>query len=102
MRVNFSELICIRGKRGYVQVVTETESLIIMNSLNEIVDLLPDHLFCGIHHSYIMAVNRIKAFDNEKVCLYGQPKRKEFSGGLVRIKELLVGAHYRKNLKKSI
>lgn len=73
-----------------------------MNNLSEIIDLLPEHLFCRIHHSYIVAVNRIKEFDNEKVYLYEQPEGKEFRGGLARAKELPVGAHYRKNLKKSI
>lgn len=102
VRVNFEELICIRGKRGYVQVVTETQSYIIMNNLSEFVDLLPEHLFCRIHHSFIVAVNRIKAFDNDFVYLYGEPEGKTFKPGLACSKELPVGAFYRKNLKRSI
>jgi|GEM_PF-2495192 len=102
VRVNFSELICIRGKRGYIQIVTETETFITLNKLNEIIACLPKHLFCRIHHSYIVAVSRIKAFDNAKVYLYGETGGKKFRPGLARARELPVGAHCRRNINESV
>lgn len=102
VRINFTELICIRGKRGYIQIVTETESYITLNKLNEIIDHLPKNLFCRIHHSYIVAVNRIKSFDDGKVYLYGEPRGMAYRAGLAKAKELPVGAFYRKRLKETI
>jgi DNA-binding LytR/AlgR family response regulator len=102
VRINYSELICIRGKRGYILIVTETDSFIVLNKLNEIIDHLPKSLFCRIHHSYIVSVKRIKSFDNSKVYLYGEPQGKNYREGLAKALELPVGAFYRKHIRETL
>jgi hypothetical protein len=74
-----------------------------MNTLTEIKKFLPDELFCRIHHSFIVALWRIKEFDRTYVELYEAPSEEPYKQGLARITRLPVGQlGYRNNFRKSV
>jgi DNA-binding LytR/AlgR family response regulator len=101
-KVNYSELIFVRSRRAYMQVVTENKTYLVLNRMELVQQYLPKHLFCRIHKSYIVALERVKAFDNFKVLLYSPPEGKVYRPGMARMKELPIGEHFRKGLRESV
>ena len=101
-KVKFSKLILVRGRRGYMQLVTESKTYLVLNNMSVVQEHLPAALFCRIHRSYIVAIGRIRAFDNHKVCLCEPPEGRLYNPGLARVKELPVGYRYRQGLRESV
>lgn len=101
-KILFSELLFVKGMRGYMQVVTETQVYFVLNTIEEVQKYLPKELFCRIHKSYIVAIRLIESFDLNKVYLAAAPEGKEYVAGLARTKVLPVGKSFRKNLRNHI
>jgi hypothetical protein len=101
-KVKFSELILVRGRRGYMQLVTENKTYLVLNKMSTVQEHLPAALFCRIHRSYIVAIERIRAFDNHTVYLHEPPPGKLYNPGLARVKELPLGYHFRQGLRGSV
>jgi DNA-binding LytR/AlgR family response regulator len=101
-QVNFSDIIYVKAKKGYIQIVTEQKTYLIMNTMAVIQKYLPDELFCRIHHSFIVALSRVKAFDRLWVWLHEAPEDQPYKLGLARVTELPVGFRYRSKLRASV
>ena len=101
-QINFSDIIYIKGKKGYIQIVTEQRTYLIMNTLTVVLNHLPPDQFTRIHHSYIVSLSRMKAFDRLWVWLHDMPEDTAFRPGLARVKELPVGFKYRSKLRQSV
>lgn len=100
-KICFSEIIYVRGMRGYAQLVTEAQTYFVLNTMDEIQKHLPKNLFCRVHRSYIVCLARIRAFDNTKICLCSSSaggKSSEVPGK----NELPVGRAYRNELRRSV
>ena len=63
----------IEANKNYVRIITDASSYVIHATLNTIEQQLPPNLFCKIHRSYIVAVNKIVAFDPVRVPEVGAP-----------------------------
>lgn len=102
-QIRFADILYIKGKSGYIQIVCEQQTVLVMNTLTEIKKLLPPELFCRIHHSYIVALERVQYFDRTYVELYEAPEDKPYKMGLARINRLPVGQlNYRNGFRKSV
>jgi DNA-binding LytR/AlgR family response regulator len=101
-KVKFSELIFVKAMRGYMRIVTEEKTYLVLNRMELIQQYLPEELFCRIHRSFIVSLERVKAFDNFKVWLYPAPDGKLYRLGLARLQELPLGKHFRKAIRESI
>ena len=101
-KINFSELIFVKARRGYMQVVTESKTYLVLNRMELVQKYLPKELFCRIHRSYVVGLEKVKAFDNFKVWLYPPPEGKIYRPGLARLQELPLGKHFRKTIRESI
>jgi hypothetical protein len=101
-QINFNDIIYIKGKKGYIQIVTEQRTFLIMNTLASVVNYLPPDQFARIHHSYIVSLSRMKAFDRLCVWLHDMPEDKPYRPGLARVKELPVGFAYRGKLRQAV
>jgi len=101
-KVKFSELIMVRGRRGYMQLVTENKTHLVLNSMTVVQKHLPASLYCRIHRSYIVTIERIRAFDNHKVYLCEPPEGELYNPSLARLKELPLGYHFRQVLRASV
>lgn len=67
LSVPFEEIRFIEACKNYVHIVTPRQTLLAHTSLNGLQKHLPESLFCRIHRSYIVALNKISAFDHEYV-----------------------------------
>ena len=101
-QIRFADVLYIKAKRGYMQVVTEQRTFLVLNTLSELMKILPAELFCRIHHSYIVSIERVKEFDRTYVKLHEAPPDKPYKQGLARISELPMGFAYRSNFLKSV
>lgn len=68
-RLELEEIEYIEAKKNYIRIVTEKDSYFIHLTLRQIEEQLPINLFCKIHRSFIVAINKIVCFDHELVQL---------------------------------
>lgn len=102
-QIRFDDILYIKARNGYIQIVCEQQTVLVMNTLTEVKKILPTELFCRIHHSYIVALERVKYFDRTYVELYEAPPDKPYKMGLARINRLPVGQlNYRNGFRKSV
>ena len=100
-RINFSELVYVKGMRGYSQVVTDSSIYFVLNSMEEIQKHLPENMFCRVHRSFIVCINRIRAFDTNKIFL-STPSESDKNAGFNLRTELPVGRAFQKKLRNSV
>lgn len=97
-QVNFQDILYIKAKLNYIQIVTEQKTILVMNSLTMISKHLPKELFCRIHNSFIVSLWHVMAFDRNFVYLYEMPG----AVGLAKAKKLSIGHRHRFELPASI
>lgn len=100
-KVSFAQLIFIRSRRNYMQMVTESKTYLVLTRMSIVKNYLPKELFCRIHKSYFVSLDRVKAFDNFTVWLQQPPEGRPFFG-LAQTKELPLGKYYRKSLREAV
>jgi two-component system, LytTR family, response regulator len=71
VKIYFSEILYIESQKEYIKIVTRDHSYLTKMSTHEIEDLLPESLFKRIHRSFIIAVNKVRAFNSEMVEIEG-------------------------------
>lgn len=69
IRVAFKDILYVFSRQNYVQVVTLDKSYVILNTMKQMESALPENQFCRIHRSFIVSVDHITSFDNERVFL---------------------------------
>lgn len=69
VKVSFGEIIYVEGWRNYCKVVTPKKTFVILVTMKQVEEFLPASMFCRIHKSWIVALERIVSFDNEVVFL---------------------------------
>jgi DNA-binding LytR/AlgR family response regulator len=73
IKVNYNEILYIESMKDYVRVVREKDKpILVKQSISSVEDSLPAHLFMRIHRSYIVSLQKIKAFTNHDVEIGGK------------------------------
>ena len=71
-KIRLSDIRYIEGLKEYVSYYTETERIIILQSLKSLEELLPSNQFIRIHKSYIASIERIRSVENNKIVIGDQ------------------------------
>lgn len=71
VRVMFSDILYVESQKEYVKIVTTGEVFFPRMGTHEIESLLPGDRFARIHRSYIVALDKIRAFTAESVEIPG-------------------------------
>lgn len=71
VKVVFSDILYIESQKEYVSIVTANKSYLTKMTTREIEELLPKSLFCRIHRSFIIAINKVGWFNSEMVEING-------------------------------
>ena len=66
-RVLIDDIYYIEASGHYIRIVTEHGCFVAHLKLSQIEELIPRDLFCRIHRSYIVAIDKIHSFDHEQV-----------------------------------
>lgn len=89
VQIKFSEVIYGEGRGNFVKLICEKRSYLVPGMMNEVCDALPKNLFCRVHRSYLVAIERVIEFDKESLLL---------DKGMM----LPLSNHYGKDFKKRI
>lgn len=84
-KVQFSEILFIKGLNNYICVHTLENRIITYMNLKDIIDVLPKKIFCQVHRSYIVSMQHIKLLEGNslKVDSYVIPVSQSYKGDLL-------------------
>lgn len=92
-KIFFHEVLYIKGRKNYCEFITATKNkFIIYGTIGVLESQLPENLFCRIHRSYIIAIDKIESFDHNFVFI-GKEKIPLNKQGFNKIRErsLIIG-----------
>ena len=73
IKVNYNDILYIESMKDYIRVVRENDKpMLVKQSITSVEDSLPSHLFMRIHRSFIVSLQKIKAFTNHDVEIGGK------------------------------
>ncbi|MDR7372257.1 LytTR family DNA-binding domain-containing protein [Flavobacterium aquidurense] len=67
MKINIDEILFIEGMKEYIKVVTPDKTYITHKSLTSLSEELPAERFLRIHKSYVIALNKVKSIEGNRV-----------------------------------
>lgn len=102
VKIKFAELIFVRARANYMQLVTETKTYLILAKMDMIKRYLPKDRFCRIHRSYFVALDRVQSYDDFTIWLTEPDKNREYRPGLACTKSLPLSDNFRKSFKQSV
>lgn len=83
-RINYEDILFVESIKDYVNIKTEDQEYIVLDTLKSMERQLSEKFFVRIHKSFIVNISQIRSFDSKKVIL---------SSG----REIPVGESYRNN-----
>ena len=66
-KIMIGDILYIEGMRDYLRIHTANKKIMTLQSFNELEQLLPAHLVCRVHKSYMIAINKIDAIERGRI-----------------------------------
>ncbi len=63
IKIDCAEIIYIEAVKNYVRIVMKGKKYILLACMHELEEMLSKTLFCRIHRSYIVSLERVSSFD---------------------------------------
>lgn len=67
IKINIDEILFVEGMKEYIKVITLDKTYITHKSLTALSDELPADRFMRIHKSYMIAVNKVKSIEGNRI-----------------------------------
>ncbi|MET0946663.1 MAG: LytTR family DNA-binding domain-containing protein [Flavobacterium sp.] len=67
MKINIEEILFVEGMKEYIKIVTPDKTYITHKSLTSLSEELPADRFLRIHKSYVIALNKVKSIEGNRV-----------------------------------
>lgn len=71
-KIMISDILYIEGMRDYLRIHTINKKIMTLQSFNELEQLIPAHLVCRVHKSYMVAVNKIESIERSRIKIADQ------------------------------
>lgn len=71
-KIMISDILYIEGMRDYLRIHTSNKRIMTLQSFNELEQLIPAHLVCRVHKSYMVAVNKIESIERSRIKIADQ------------------------------
>ncbi|MGF2412988.1 LytR/AlgR family response regulator transcription factor [Ferruginibacter sp.] len=71
-KIMISDILYIEGMRDYLRIHTCNKKIMTLQSFNEFEQLIPAHLVCRVHKSYMVAVNKIESIERSRIKIADQ------------------------------
>ncbi|HTF29401.1 MAG TPA: LytTR family DNA-binding domain-containing protein [Flavitalea sp.] len=71
-KITINDILYIEGMRDYVRIHTANKKIMTLQSFNELEQLLPSHLVCRVHKSYMVALNKIDSIERSRIKIGSQ------------------------------
>lgn len=85
-KIAFEEIIYIEGLKDYIRIHTANDKVMMLENMKDILEKLPESRFMRIHRSYIIATDKIKVIEGNRIQMrnmdfvtVGETYRKPFS-----------------------
>jgi DNA-binding LytR/AlgR family response regulator len=71
-KIMISDILYIEGMRDYLRIHTSNKKIMTLQSFNELEQLIPAHLVCRVHKSYMVAINKIDSIERSRIKIADQ------------------------------
>ena len=69
IKVNLSDILYIEGLKDYIKIHTPDKTILTLNSLKKIQEILPDNRFVRVHRSFIVALPKIDSIQRSRIVI---------------------------------
>lgn len=66
-KIMINDILYIEGMRDYLRIHTVNKKIMTLQSFSELEQLIPSHLVCRVHKSYMVAVNKIESIERSEI-----------------------------------
>ena len=67
--IEISDILYIEGMGDYRRIVTPSKKIMTLQTFSELYDLLPKDLFCRVHNSFIVSINKIEKIERNRILI---------------------------------
>jgi DNA-binding LytR/AlgR family response regulator len=67
--IEISEILYIEGMGDYRKIVTSSKIILTLQSFGELYDLLPNDIFCRVHNSFIVSLDKIEKIERNRILI---------------------------------
>jgi DNA-binding LytR/AlgR family response regulator len=71
-KIMISDILYIEGMRDYLRIHTTHKKIMTLQGFSELEQLLPSHLVCRVHKSYMVAINKIESIERSRIKIADQ------------------------------
>lgn len=71
-KISFNDILYIEGMRDYRRIHTLTKKIMTLQNFSELEQLIPSHLVCRVHKSYMVALNKIESIERNRIKIANQ------------------------------
>ncbi|MFT3678855.1 MAG: LytTR family DNA-binding domain-containing protein [Ferruginibacter sp.] len=71
-KIMINDILYIEGMRDYLRIHTAAKKIMTLQGFSELEQLLPAHLVCRVHKSYMVAVNKIESIERSRIKIADQ------------------------------
>lgn len=71
-KISFNDILYIEGMRDYRRIHTLTKKIMTLQNFGELEQVIPPHLVCRIHKSYMVALNKIESIERNRIKIANQ------------------------------
>ena len=71
-KIMLADILYIEGMRDYRRIHTTTKRIMTLQNFGELEQLLPKHLICRVHKSYMVALAQIEAVERSRILIADQ------------------------------
>ena len=71
-KIMINDILYIEGMRDYQRIHTLHKKIMTLQGFGELEQLLPAHLMCRVHKSFMVAINKIESIERGKIKLANQ------------------------------
>lgn len=71
-KIMISDILYIEGMRDYLRIHTANKKIMTLQSFAELEQVIPAHLVCRVHKSYMVAVNKIESIERSRIKIADQ------------------------------
>ena len=71
-KIMINDILYIEGMRDYLRIHCTNKKIMTLQSFNELEQLIPNHLVCRVHKSYMVAINKIESIERSRIKIADQ------------------------------
>ena len=71
-KIMVNDILYIEGMRDYLRIHCVNKKIMTLQSFSELEQLIPSHLVCRVHKSYMVAINKIESIERSRIKIADQ------------------------------